>query len=243
MKTLQWGHALSGMDILHAWTTMFRAYALQWGHALSGMDMPQRWWPKIVSLSCFNGAMPFQAWIYLVKSKTREMRKRFNGAMPFQAWIYRVYCGQSQVLIASLQWGHALSGMDMLPDELLLSVQGSASMGPCPFRHGYLVSLSLLAVSYLASMGPCPFRHGYKTEPASPGETRTASMGPCPFRHGYTLLFALDKYQVRASMGPCPFRHGYAEAREYHQEAQRLQWGHALSGMDMWKASISSFSR
>ena len=61
---------------------------------------------------------------------------RFNGAMPFQAWIYAT--GLFFYEKASLlQWGHAFSGMDIgfsVPkaDQTLI-----ASMGPCLFRHGY----------------------------------------------------------------------------------------------------------
>ena len=64
------------------------------------------------------------------------MNDSFNGAMPFQAWI----CANAAVGRESklkLQWGHALSGMDI---ELLADGQAVgtfASMGPCPFRHGY----------------------------------------------------------------------------------------------------------
>ena len=59
---------------------------LQWGHAFSGMDMsfpgsmptPER---------CFNGAMPFQAWILGQLTNLEYLHLGFNGAMPFQAWI------------------------------------------------------------------------------------------------------------------------------------------------------------
>ena len=36
--TLQWGHALSGMDTIEDSTKGGRMATLQWGHALSGMD-------------------------------------------------------------------------------------------------------------------------------------------------------------------------------------------------------------
>ena len=39
---LQWGHALSGMDIISPGYKAYYALLLQWGHALSGMDMPDR---------------------------------------------------------------------------------------------------------------------------------------------------------------------------------------------------------
>ena len=36
-----------------------------------------------------------------------------------------------------LQWGHALSGMDIGEDGRQRCHRCHASMGPCPFRHGY----------------------------------------------------------------------------------------------------------
>ena len=59
---LQWGHALSGMDIFGCGHTVRACFMLQWGHALSGMDMG----PVLLAKEKwrgFNGAMPFQAWI------------------------------------------------------------------------------------------------------------------------------------------------------------------------------------
>ena len=60
----------------------------------------------------------------------------FNGAMPFQAWIlrYQVYCPYEWTV---LQWGHALSGMDTCAGSDAIPDPEPASMGPCPFRHGY----------------------------------------------------------------------------------------------------------
>ena len=58
-------------------------------------------------------------------------------------------------------------------------------------------------------------------------------MGPCPFRHGYRLDERIAVVFVEASMGPCPFRHGYVlDGLLVVVPPVRLQWGHALSGMD-----------
>ena len=38
-----------------------------------------------------------------------------------------------------LQWGHALSGMDTGAVMVRADCGECASMGPCPFRHGYLL--------------------------------------------------------------------------------------------------------
>ena len=61
---------------------------------------------------CFNGAMPFQAWIPRRTKNPIFGRVSFNGAMPFQAWILAM---ATEVAKGNLK----------------------ASMGPCPFRHGY----------------------------------------------------------------------------------------------------------
>ena len=61
-----------------------------------------------------------------------------------------------------------------------------------------------------------------------------ASMGPCPFRHGYLRDTRIPIDSKRASMGPCPFRHGYLpDFLPADGYVAMLQWGHALSGMDM----------
>ena len=109
---LQWGHALSGMDINTSIRQIYKRVLLQWGHALSGMDIPHQSCQVSIPAHCFNGAMPFQAWI----------------------------CGSRSFLTFSrtlLQWGHALSGMDIDTAQIISPTTGPASMGPCPFRHGY----------------------------------------------------------------------------------------------------------
>ena len=179
--------------------------------------------------------MPFQAWIPpRSDNRCRPQPARFNGAMPFQAWI-RPWIVWVVDVMWVLQWGHALSGMDTAPDGEQKEGLGYASMGPCPFRHGYFRLRSASVFACTASMGPCPFRHGYtashdRREPdrrsfngAMPFQAwirgyathadamqAVASMGPCPFRHGYVRrLQDHALILVDASMGPCPFRHGY----------------------------------
>ena len=109
--TLQWGHALSGMDTEAVEVHLDEIKMLQWGHAFSGMDILDRR-HFYQDKKCFNGAMPFQAWIHgtqadvlysggdasmgpcpfmhgytLRRSGPRTRAGGFNGAMPFQAWI------------------------------------------------------------------------------------------------------------------------------------------------------------
>ena len=85
--TLQWGHALSGMD------TFQNGYRLHVGPMASMGPCPFRhgYYRDRSDYSpygiCFNGAMPFQAWIRQFVSPVLIVSRGFNGAMPFQAWI------------------------------------------------------------------------------------------------------------------------------------------------------------
>ena len=110
-------------------------WKLQWGHALSGMDTVLS--PSgLTAYRSFNGAMPFQAWIQC------EILNDLNCFIWLQ-WGHAL-SGMDTTLTAEilqishlLQWGHALSGMDT---AVFRAGPGSivrASMGPCPFRHGY----------------------------------------------------------------------------------------------------------
>ena len=158
--------------------------------------------------------------------------RSFNGAMPFQAWIRYE---------------------PPIPDDCV----ADASMGPCPFRHGYskievgiprgsprfngampfqawihVLPYTSIHEDVDASMGPCPFRHGYMDSAMFAGALVVASMGPCPFRHGYVRHHFFLQLNTLASMGPCPFRHGYMSTAISRIDERTLQWGHALSGMD-----------
>ena len=88
-----------------------RAKTLQWGHALSGMDIGGLDVRQFPLQPRFNGAMPFQAWIPYGSPCLFSASGCFNGAMPFQAWI-PWFTDQIPRFRFPLQWGHALSGMD-----------------------------------------------------------------------------------------------------------------------------------
>ena len=87
--SLQWGHALSGMDTVPQYGLNAAILELQWGHALSGMDMCHSHANPENQSSCFNGAMPFQAWIRRRNVRAARSCVCFNGAMPFQTWIFQ----------------------------------------------------------------------------------------------------------------------------------------------------------
>ena len=82
----------------------------------------------------FNGAMPFQAWISERIAPHEERRNySFNGAMPFQAWIYLGLRLDFPPLV-TLQWGHALSGMDMVYQRHSAASGRRCFNGAMPFQ-------------------------------------------------------------------------------------------------------------
>ena len=89
---LQWGHALSGMDMMLQDGVDLYPAMLQWGHAFSGMDTVQILRHDLLPVTASMGPCPFR-----------------HGYLP----------GPRRKARASvrLQWGHALSGMDIWPDQ------------------------------------------------------------------------------------------------------------------------------
>ena len=84
---------------------------LQWGHALSGMDTSSAWMLRMARMFCFNGAMPFQAWI----SPITELRTPVVTALQWGHALSGMDMDKAKrrrLLALWLQWGHALSGMD-----------------------------------------------------------------------------------------------------------------------------------
>ena len=78
--------------------------------------------------------MPFQAWIRLRGTQGHAgISGCFNGAMPFQAWILS-YFEPGYGVPALLQWGHALSGMDTDTLERMRWGGGYSFNGAMPFQ-------------------------------------------------------------------------------------------------------------
>ena len=214
-KMLQWGHALSDMDTLIVSDNLnLPKHMLQWGHALSDMDTSYNGKrPRILQIR-FNGAMPFQTWIRSWTCWNPTTSLRFNGAMPFQTWIRLVAGGWIFFGTQTLQWGHALSDMDTrmrikearrVAEQLqwghALSDMDTNAPYP-PFGFGQRI----------ASMGPCPFRHGYgRTARSPPGSNSRSFNGAMPFQTWILYASPIERVHAHypASMGPCPFRHGY----------------------------------
>ena len=202
---LQWGHALSGMDIRIDERTK------QEGQRRFNGAMPFQAWISSLSAcipaaqSCFNGAMPFQAWIYWAAVQSLRKSECFNGAMPFQAWI----CSSASWISSlqkRLQWGHALSGMDMLQKGAWMETVWVASMGPCPFRHGYVACQCGVLKNNCASMGPCPFRHGYAGVCVGRWPTLDCFNGAMPFQAWISAATSRRGRQGDCFNGAMPFQ-------------------------------------
>ena len=129
---LQWGHALSGMDISECNRDLIGRLMLQWGHALSGMDIP-RWLATTNQETTLQWGHALSGMDILCGSAgSGGTGRRFNGAMPFQAWIYQSK-PYHMIPDIQLQWGHALSGMDISAIEYTASGGGSFN-GAMPFQ-------------------------------------------------------------------------------------------------------------
>ena len=115
--------------------------------------------------------------------KRINMTTRFNGATSFQTWKLGISMTPSAG-VASLQWGHVFSDVE-IPDQRLRRL--------------------LLRV---ASMGPRLFRRGNDDNPSHKRRTYPASMGPRLFRRGNLQFFDTIFFRHEASMGPRLFRRG-----------------------------------
>ena len=85
--------------------------------------------------------MPFQAWIHLLTPRGVSWYEELQWGHALSGMDTVARAGKGGRLKAELQWGHALSGMDTMDTQCLLIVFRNASMGPCPFRHGYVCVL------------------------------------------------------------------------------------------------------
>ena len=110
---------------------------------------------------CFNGAMPFQAWIPWSTQSVFRHTDTLQWGHALSGMDTPTGC-RERTIDTELQWGHALSGMDTSGYDLQSGNEIYASMGPCPFRHGYSLIFRQPKLPDCASMGPCPFRHGYQ---------------------------------------------------------------------------------
>ena len=115
-------------------------------------------------------------------------------------------------------------------------------MGPCPFRHGYQVSVlapadGVYALQWGHALSGMDTAHSTVDDHL----VDTASMGPCPFRHGYDSLITGNLKQLRGFNGAMPFQAWIQVSVLAPPDGiDMLQWGHALSGMDTRRNSEPS---
>ena len=105
--------------------------------------------------------MDFHPWIWETCRHGYAVHVCFNGAMDFHPWIYQPAKGSNQEM-ATLQWGHGFSSMDMTLTEIAALVWTVLQWG-----HGFS-SMDMGGDedrddgSSDASMGPWIFIHGYQ---------------------------------------------------------------------------------
>ena len=115
----------------------------------------------------------------------------FNGAMPFQAWISS-------------------------PAENTVEMNRVASMGPCPFRHGYIPVAKIPSLPATSFNGAMPFRAWISDSLSVIGTPSQSFNGAMPFQAWISLPHpVVPPQKAGASMGPCPFRHGYFSKRHF----------------------------
>ena len=81
--------------------------------------------------------MPFQAWIWRIRAEQKVAAKELQWGHALSGMDICCGGGGGVHVDLLLQWGHALSGMDIRPQLFARESLWPASMGPCPFRHGY----------------------------------------------------------------------------------------------------------
>ena len=102
--------------------------------------------------------------------------------MPFQAWIFFQASFFTLVIVV-------------------------ASMGPCPFRHGYIETAISTAWTTVRFNGAMPFQAWiYAAVLSAVQLSSSASMGPCPFRHGCNEKQPINKKQYNLFNGSMPFQ-------------------------------------
>ena len=108
-----------------------------------------------------------------------------------------------------LQWGHAFSGMDTQRLADAAAERNRASMGPCPFRHGYLSSRAMMMMALKLQWGH-----------ALSGMDISVLLVFGDFLQKLQWGHALSGMDILILCMP-------------FFTMSVLQWGHALSGMDI----------
>ena len=182
----------------------------------------------------FNGAMPFQAWIYLDSVHTNRPCRRFNGAMPFQAWI-SAGCGRdADILVRCFNGAMPFQAWIFSSFSSFFAWVGCFN-GAMPFQAWISAALGKLErLRTLLQWGHAFSGMDMPSLNSRPSSAKRASMGPCLFRHGY----AVASIQYHAIMCELQWGHAFSGMDITRPKSKRgrvplLQWGHAFSGMDM----------
>ena len=184
-------------------------FLLQWGHALSGMDTLSTNTPGWPLKTCFNGAMPFQAWIPVDALLLASIRKLLQWGHALSGMDTGTSL-LSQQRNAWLQWGHALSGMDTVQVAGRDVRANIASMGPCPFRHGYFCNYKYTSPTV------CVLQWGHALSGMDTARVSSSSIDSAACFNGAMPFQAWILWCFYGILNRQP----------------GLQWGHALSGMD-----------
>ena len=112
-ELLQWGHALEGVDErMLALVRLTPVLVLQWGHALEGVDGPRKGAPSGYCRARLQWGHALEGVDgRMARSHPISRTRCFNGATPWRAWMVSdlmLLAGK----LCKLQWGHALEGVD-----------------------------------------------------------------------------------------------------------------------------------
>ena len=133
----------------------------------------------------------------------------------------------------SLQWGHAVIGVDTPRRK-----DRGACAAPLQWGHAVIgVDTRLGEKDRGARVVPLQWGHaviGVDTgaQVGSPRGTEEASMGPRRDWRGYACADDAPVQDATASMGPRRDWRGYHESGACSEAGDRLQWGHAVIGVD-----------
>ena len=144
---LQWGHGLSAVEISDACQS-FRLLRrpLQWGHGLSAVEIASGLRRCDAAMPASMGPRPFSRGNARTRRPAQSTRACFNGATAFQPWKSERERG-GRIGVASLQWGHGLSAVEIVRSSVFQFPDRSLQWG-----HG----LSAVEISPAVGSSPSP---------------------------------------------------------------------------------------
>ena len=156
------------------------------------------------------GPRPFSRGNASISRRWPRCVRRFNGATAFQPWKC-LWLRKAKFSVATLQWGHGLSAVEISPCPPCLRGVIHASMGPRPFSRGNLATIRRRGCSSSCFNGATAFQ-------------------PWKCLRGGT--FAVDR--VGSFNGATAFQPWKSPRRPASPFAgSPLQWGHGLSAVEI----------